>query len=154
MVFSDALCGAIIAETITTALVLCVFGASSSLRNWYRRLGLSAIVLDIASLALGAFIGLRNHDALAAQVGIAVLVCVLHDVAFGALIQTLPRGRNLVIDLFKDYAAQKRGRILVDDAMMIAGAVVAARTVSTFRDDAFAIAALFGYANLILVHSF
>lgn len=151
----ESLRGALLAQTVTTVLVLLLIQPSASLRQWYRALRLDAMVLDVLSLALGAYVGLRLAPAedLVAQVGIAVLAGVVHDVSFGYFLHVTPRGASPVLDLFKAYAAEKRWRIVFDDALMIAGAVVASRVLVCYP-DADAIAALLAYVNLMLVHSF
>lgn len=152
--FVDAVCGAVVAETVTTALVLFLLKPSNELRDWYRTLGLSAMTLDVLSLSLGAYAGLRfAPQNLAAQVVVALLVGVVHDLSFGSFVQSFPRGRSTVMDLFKRYAETKGMRIVLDDALMIAGAVVAARVLARV-EGANALAALAAYVNLMLVHSF
>jgi hypothetical protein len=153
--FIGALRGAIVSQTVTTALVLYIIKPSVSLKEWYRTLGLSAMVLDILSLSLGAYVGLRflPEDNLVAQIGIAVLTGIVHDLVFGHIVHSFQGGKNRVMDLFKNYAAEKKFRILFDDALMIAGAVVASRTLVCFK-DADAITAVLAYMNLMLVHSF
>ena len=113
------------------------------------------MVLDVLSLSLGAYVGLRlaHPDNLSAQVSIAVAAGMVHDILFGHVVSVWRRGDNRVIDLFKDYAAEKRCRVVLDDALMIAGAVVASRLL-VCSDDANAITAALAYVNAILVHSF
>ena len=153
MSFSEALRGAAVAQAGTTALVLFWLRPSGSLRAWYRELGVAAVAFDVLSLALGAYVGARLGARLPTQLAAGVLVGVAHDVAFGAVLARLPRGANGAVDRFKDYAAQKGGRVLVDDALMIAAAVALARALRGAR-HADALAALAAYVNLLLVQSF
>ena len=151
--YANALRGALAAQCVTTALVVFAMKPTRSLRAWYRTLGVGAVTLDVLSLSLGAYIGLAAHDRLAAQVGIAVLVGVVHDLAFGYLVRSTPSGRNRAIDLFQRYADEKRLRIVLDDALMIAGAVIAARALAR-SPHADATAALAAYVNVLLVYAY
>lgn len=153
--FIGVLRGAILSQTVTTALVLYIIKPSVSLKEWYSTLGLNAMILDILSLSLGAYVGLRvaQEDNLVAQIGIAVLTGIVHDLVFGYVVHSFQRGKNPVMDLFKNYTAEKKFCILLDHALMIAGAVVASRVLVCFK-DADAITAVLAYLNLMLVHSF
>lgn len=152
--FVEAMRGAIAAQFITTVLVVYLIGPSSSLKEWYRTLGLSAMAFDVLSLSLATYVGLRlaPEDHLLSQVSVAVLTGIVHDLTFGYIVQTFPRGSNRVMDLFKKYANEKKLRIVFDDALMIAGAVTAARVLVRFK-DATAMAGVLSYLNLLLVYS-
>ena len=146
--------GAVASQAVTTALNLYLITPSASLKEWYRTLGLTAMVLDILSLSVGAYVGLRfaPEDNIAAQLGIAVLTGIVHDLVFGYIVRSFPEGRMKLWTFFKNCASEKGRRILFDDACMIAGAVVASRVLVCFTDaDAFT--AILAYLNLLGIHS-
>ena len=156
--FSRAVQGAIIASAITSTIVLNFFTPTESLKTWYK-LGSRAILLDITSISLGAYVGLAagaklNFLGLGLGTGIgivvAVIVGVLHDFSFGKLLEHLPNTE--ILSVFKAYGDEKRARILLDDALIIIGAIVIAQILTYIPNShANAITSIFFYVNILLV---
>lgn len=106
------------------------------INQWYDKFGLLAVLSDITIIAIGFLIAryiysnwIRNSYGWNIWLFIALLVAVqfIHDVLFylGVIIP-MPKGHNVMMDVFKAYAAEGGGKILVADAtMMIASALIA-----------------------------
>ena len=100
-----------------------------ALDNWYNRFGTTAAAADILSAMIGIAAARYifttsgfNPNNLAMFALIIVLFQLFHDALFYlAVIVPLPRGHNQMIDIFKDYADENGGRILVADALILLG---------------------------------
>lgn len=154
MRFVDVVVGAVVAETATTLLVAIFFKPSSALQSWYRELGLSAIVMDLLTLAVGTQLGiwLAGVDAPLWRTLLCVLaVQITHDLLFGVAISKV-HGGGRVFDFFREYARAKGARILVDDAFMMGATTLVALSVCAWSADAkFVVAAAALYVNLLAV---
>ena len=85
------------------------------LRRWYRDLGTSAFAMDVLSMYVCVLSAYRMVPV--QHVPLTVLAIQLsHDVSFGYLVRSIPRGSMTVLDMFFDYA---RPAILVYDAIIV-----------------------------------
>ena len=111
-----------------------VFG--SALNVWYNTFGISAVISDVFIIAIGFMIARWVYTRFLSKkfgmnetmfIGLLVIVQLIHDTLFyfGAILPT-PRGANQMMDVFKDYAAENGGMILLADAGMMAGSAVVA----------------------------
>lgn len=119
-----------------------VFGAA--VNRWYDMFGLSAVIADVGIIVIGFIIaryvytkwvkakfaeGKWNPLIFTAT---AVGVQLIHDVAFYfGVIQQVPRGQNMMMDVFKDYATSGGAKILFADALMMVGSSMLAITLKT-----------------------
>jgi len=100
-----------------------------SLDEWYSKFGMVAVLSDCSVIVLGIMIAMflvpnANVLTLAA---VSIVVQVVHDVLFYyGVILPIPAGYNHMIDVFKRYSAENSWKILVADAIMIAGTVLGA----------------------------
>ena len=100
-----------------------------ALDNWYNRFGGLAAAADILSAMIGIAAARYifttsgfNPNNLAMFALTIVLFQLFHDALFYlAVIVPLPRGHNQMIDIFKDYAEENGGKILVADALILLG---------------------------------
>ena len=128
-----------------------------SMVAWYQRLGFSAVTMDVASLAVGTWLGTQLATSVAgsnivAQMAGAVAVQIAHDVVFGIYI--LPHlAPNAPTRIFRTYAEEKGVRILYDDALLMMSAVLCARALQEFEggDAHAAIGATSLYMALLLL---
>lgn len=98
---------------------------------WYNEFGLNAVIADVLSIVLGFLIAqvlytsvVFPHIGWSLPVFIALLLAiqVTHDMLFyKGVIQPIPAGHNGMMDVFKAYAVEGQGRILVADAAMMTG---------------------------------
>lgn len=118
-----------------------VFGRS--LNRWYDLFGLNAVLADVLIIVLGFFIARYIYTWWVAPkvggwnqwifTGVLVATQLVHDVLFYiGVINTVPKGHNLMMDVFKDYAASGGAKILVGDALMMAGSGFLAMTLKTW----------------------
>ena len=154
--FRSVLLGAVVVEAAMAAVLRGV-RLGPSLRAWYVELGFSAVAMDVASLAVGTWLGVRlaalagaGGHPVAHAVG-AVAVQVAHDALFGLVVlPRLPPSRP--VRLFRGYAGEKGARILLDDALLMVAAVAAAHALQAMaRDGAAAAAAASLYGALLLL---
>jgi hypothetical protein len=114
-----------------------VFG--QSLNRWYDLFGLSAVIADVVIIVIGIVIARyvytlvvkpkygKNKWSPLMFTGVTVAIQLIHDLAFyhGIILQ-VPRGQNMMIDVFKDYAVEAGGKILFGDSLMtIASCLIA-----------------------------
>jgi len=109
-----------------------IFG--QSLNRWYDMFGLNAVIADVLIIVIGFVIARYIYTAWVKPkygegkwsplqfTGVAVAVQLVHDLAFYfGIITQLPRGQNMMIDVFKDYAEGGGAKILAGDAAMMVG---------------------------------
>jgi len=110
-----------------------------SLNRWYDLFGLNAVIADVLSIVLGFVIARFIYTSYVKPkygegkwsplqfTGVAVGVQLIHDLFFYfGVIQQVPRGQNMMIDVFKDYAASGGAKILAGDAaLMVFSSLVA-----------------------------
>lgn len=105
----------------------------SNLNRWYTTFGLNAVLADVLIIVL-VFLVARYvytnyvEPSLAERVwspwifiGLFVALGVVHDFGFYKMIQSMSRGTNSMIDLFKDYAEAGGFNIVFGDGLMVAG---------------------------------
>ena len=110
-----------------------------NLNRWYDLFGLNAVIADVLVIVLGFVIArylykyviapkfLNNRWSPLAFTGTAIGVQIIHDLLFYFLvIQNVPRGQNLMMDVFKDYAASSGAKAVIGDSVMIIGATLLA----------------------------
>lgn len=98
------------------------------LNVWYDRYGMSAVLADVMSIALGFAVARYLFNAffpLSGLLGFLLLLIAfqaLHDILFYVfVIQTIPRGVNGLMDIFKDYAAFSGPLIIPGDSLLMLG---------------------------------
>jgi len=114
-----------------------VFG--QPINRWYDLFGLNAVIADVVIIVIGFVIARYIYTLWVKPkygegkwsplqfTGVAVAVQFLHDLAFYfGIITQVPRGQNMMIDVFKDYAEGAGGKILfADGAMMVGSSLLA-----------------------------
>ena len=126
-----------------------------ALLAWYRRLGISAFVMDVLSAyvcvhAATLLVGIPATPTLLVTSVLAIQVT--HDLAFGAFVEAVPPGTSEVIDLFRAYA---RPAILGYDAAIVLAVLVVDRALAPYEDRVLQlVGAIAAYVALLFVHSF
>jgi len=109
-------------------ILLSIFGIIKSkvLVEWYKKYNLSAVIADVLIIFIGIIITRYIYPKLFSEFSIikftilAVLVQITHDILFYLLFKNIPRGTNMMLDTFKDYANEVGfNAILSDSGMMI-----------------------------------
>jgi uncharacterized protein YacL len=122
----------------TTIVISKFFNMGKSLDKWYSKFGLTAVLSDVLVIILGIQLAMFVWP----KVGVvytailAVWIQIIHDILFYFLvIETVPRGQNQMIDLFKEYAAENSWKIVVYDSAMISGTVFLADYLSKIHES-------------------
>jgi uncharacterized protein YacL len=137
--------GAIITDLIVVGLTIFGFIRSRTLREWYNKYGLSAIMADVLSITIGIIIAmfvyplLFKKENLALFIGVAIAVQLVHDLLFAGFFNAVPRGKSRILDTFKDYAKEIGATILLADASMIVSTIILGLLLSqmSIRDNVF-----------------
>lgn len=116
-------------DTAVLFLVRHLDVGGKSLNRWYDLFGLSAVLCDVSAIVIGFLLAQMIYPLVFSsyQLPLYLLLVVgvqlLHDLFFYfAVIRPFPAGLNRMMDVFKEYAAEKGGRILVGDAGLMLGA--------------------------------
>ena len=116
----------LITDMVVILLLIFGFIKSKVLVEWYKKYNLSAVIADILIIFIGIIITRYIYPKLFGEFSIikftilAVLVQITHDILFYILFKNIPRGTNMMVDTFKDYANEVGfNAILADSGMMI-----------------------------------
>jgi len=116
----------LITDIVVILLLIFGFIKSKVLVEWYKKYNLSAVIADILIIFIGIIITRYIYPKLFGEFSIikftilAVLVQIIHDILFYLLFKNIPRGTNMMLDTFKDYANEVGfNAILADSGMMI-----------------------------------
>jgi uncharacterized protein YacL len=102
------------------------FNMGKSLDKWYSKFGMTAVLSDVLVIVLGIQLALFIEPKIGVQYIAVIAICIqiIHDILFYFLvIETVPRGHNEMIDLFKEYASENSWKIVVYDSLMIGSTV-------------------------------
>lgn len=124
--------GVIITELIVLFLFNNKIFKSKSLKEWYAKFNLSAIIADVFIIII-VFIIVRliysyifTTFSILKFIALLVLVQTIHDILFYFLVINIKKGTNKMIDVFKDYIKEHKTNILfADSLMMISGGLFA-----------------------------
>lgn len=101
------------------------FFHSDVLISWYKKYTISAVITDVFIIVIGIIITrliypfIFDKFSLFKFAGLAIIVQIAHDVLFNQMLNIIPRGKNMMIDTFKDYAIEARWRAILADSTMI-----------------------------------
>ena len=107
-----------------------IVSQTSLLLEWYTQYGLSAMIADTFVGILYMLIAYEIAQVVDADMRLstygflAVAVQWVGDLLFAGLFVAVPRGRNVVFDLFKDYAREAQLGALLGDSFLVVVAVV------------------------------
>ncbi len=116
---------------------------SNQLANWYKKYGLSAVIADTLILVIGMIIAralyskiFGNQFNILKFIFLVLIIQIIHDFVFYfGIINTLPRGVNNVIDMFKDYAEEVSAGAVLGDSIMITIAVLFASLFANYSNN-------------------
>jgi hypothetical protein len=98
---------------------------SKSLRDWYSKFNLSAVIADVFIIVL-VFIFVRyiykyifTSFSILKFIALLVVVQTIHDILFYFFVSSIKRGSNQMIDTFKDYIKEGKRYILIADSLMM-----------------------------------
>ena len=122
---------AILADIGVMLLLLSKNIESKYLREWYKKYTLSAVIMDVLILVIGAILARLAYPfffssgfSLIGLAGLAVVIQITHDILFAVGFNMVPRGKSGIADLFQDYGKEIGVWILVADAVMMISTIV------------------------------
>ena len=99
---------------------------TDSLKKWYEKYRLSAVLADVFILIIGLILARYLYPKIFKTysfgkfLGLVLVIQIVHDFLFYKLIiKPLPKGVNNMIDLFKEYADEVSGGAILGDSFMI-----------------------------------
>ncbi len=103
-----------------------------NLNRWYDLFGLNSVIADVFIIGIGFLIARFVYTKYVRDrkepwnfgifSGVLVAVQVLHDIIFyKGIIEPIPRNKNAMLDVMKDYAESGGSKILFGDALMMVG---------------------------------
>jgi len=118
--------GSLIADVIIILMVFFGFFKSKFLKEWYLKLNFFAVVADVLILVIGAILTRYFYPMIFKEwsivkfTGLFVVIQVIHDILFYIFFDKIvPRGSNVVFDMFKDYAKEVGGGAILGDSFMV-----------------------------------
>lgn len=123
---------AILTDLFGIVLLLSKNIESKYLREWYKKYTLSAVIMDVLILVIGAVLARLAYPfffsssgfSLIGLAGLAVAIQITHDILFAVGFNMVPRGKSGIADLFQDYGKEIGVWILVADAIMMISTIV------------------------------
>ena len=120
-------------SVIITDLLFMIFIAlglinSIVLKDWYNKYTLSAVIADVLIIVIVLLITNKLYYYIFKEFSIikfiilALILQIIHDILFYVLITIIPRGKNRMIDTFKDYAKEISFYAIIGDSLMIISA--------------------------------
>ena len=120
-------------SVIITDLLFMIFIAlglinSKILKDWYNKYALSAVISDVLIIMIVLLITNKIYYYIFKEFSIikfiilALILQIIHDILFYVLITIIPRGKNKMIDTFKDYAKEVSFYAIIGDSLMIISA--------------------------------
>jgi len=101
---------------------------STILKKWYSTYKLSAVIADVTIILIGLIITRALYYYIFKKFSIinfiilALIIQIIHDILFYIFITIIPRGKNDMIDTFKDYANEISYLAIIGDSIMIISA--------------------------------
>jgi uncharacterized protein YacL len=118
--------GSLVADLIVLFIVYYTpYFNSKYLMKWYETYRLSAVIADVFILVIGMVLARYVFYELNLSWNIwkflltVLVIQIIHDILFYGIFMAVPRGKNKMLDLFKEYAKEVNvGAILGDSFMM------------------------------------
>lgn len=118
--------GALLADIVVLFIVYYTpYFNSKFLMRWYEKYRLSAVIADVLILVIGLILArylyyyfFKTFSVLKFT-SLVVIIQVIHDILFYLFFASLPKGANLMMDLFKDYAKEVKAGAIAGDSFMI-----------------------------------
>lgn len=108
-----------------------------TLKLWYKKYRLSAIIADMFSIIVGMILlryivyKLNIKVNLFTFILLGIGLCVIHDILFYLLFKNIPKGSNHMLDFFKDYAKDLGATAIVGDVILVINAIILSALLNT-----------------------
>lgn len=133
------------------------FPMTTALDTWYKQFQAVAVLNDCLVIILGILLAQFLYPK--ASVGtlaiVSVVIQIIHDTLFYiGVIVPIPKGHNVMMDLFKKYANEGGYKILIADSLMISGTVFLADYLSNYKYEIVSFVGLLGvYALTYMIYT-
>ena len=118
--------GSLLSELIILSILYYTpYFNSKYLKRWYETYRLSAVIADVFILIIGIIISRYIFTKFNLKwnflkfLFVTLLVQVFHDYLFYKFFSAVPRNKNKMLDLFKDYAKEVSFKAILGDSFMI-----------------------------------
>jgi uncharacterized protein YacL len=124
------LTAALIVDMIVLLRMVAGYIHIKSLTQWYNKFGFMAVVADVLSIVIGVILARALYSLLFKEyswIGFLALTCLIqltHDLLFARFFYSVPRHKNRMLDVFKDYGNEVGVQILFVDALMMISTVL------------------------------
>ena len=108
-----------------------------TLKLWYKKYRLSAIIADMFSIILGMILlryivyRLNIKVNLFTFILLGIGLCIIHDILFYLLFKSIPRDSNHMLDFFKDYAKDLGSTAIIGDVILVINAIILSALLNT-----------------------
>jgi uncharacterized protein YacL len=122
--------GSLTTEITMLYMIITKFIKSKSLIDWYNDFSVSAILADVLIVVIGIIIATLIYPFffskfyLLAFVFLSICIQVIHDILFYFTIQSIPRGRSRIFDVFQDYAKSGPMILFADACIMVSTTIL------------------------------
>jgi uncharacterized protein YacL len=141
--------GTLLCDLVIAFIALCgVFTIKKTLITWYKKYRLSAIIADIFSIILGIILLRYILHLLNIKVNLFQFILlglglqVIHDILFYLFFTNIKRGRNHMLDFFKDYSKEYGVKAILGDSILVTSIIIVASLLNT-RSFKFNLVSLF-----------
>lgn len=106
--------------------------------QWYKKYGIFAIAADVLIVMIGAILTrffypfFFSSFNLLLFILLGLIIQTLHDVTFYYFFINIPRGMNKLLDIFKDYASEVKGKAILGNNVMIIFSFLFASIMKTY----------------------
>lgn len=130
---------------------------TNALDIWYKQFQAVAVLNDCLVIILGILLAqfINPNTTVTGLAITSVIIQLIHDYLFyiGVIIP-LPKGHNVMMDLFKKYASEGGYKILIADSAMISGTVFLGDYLTRFNDKIVTFVGLLGvYALTYMIYT-
>lgn len=132
---------ALIVDMIILVAILAGYINGKSIKEWYNKFGLLAVIADVFSIVIGIILArflypfLFTKYSLILFLGLTCFVQVTHDSLFYLFFKGIPRNKSVILDVFKDYANESGYMILVADALMMISTILLGSYLATLNTN-------------------
>jgi uncharacterized protein YacL len=119
-----------------------IFGVihSEKLKEWYRNYTLAAVIEDVLILVIGILLARFLYKPIFGEkfslikfTILAIIIQIIHDILFYFFFNAIPKGKNKMMDTFKEYAKEISFRAIIADSCMMALTSVLSSYLASFN---------------------
>ena len=105
-----------------------IFGVihSIKLEEWYRKYTIAAVIEDVLILVIGILLARFFYKPIFGEkfslikfTVLAVFIQIIHDILFYLFFTLIPKGKNKMMDTFKEYSREIGFRAIIADSCMM-----------------------------------